>query len=136
MKKLIVICIIATMCVGCGGSSSVDKAISQVEKSIDKLQKNKSKTTAADLQALEKEMEEPLKILSDAIENDKVGTVNKMKIIAITAKWATLVMEVGLDEMKKAGFDQENIGDELEKIVDEMKQALPEEEDSASESNP
>jgi len=134
MKKLIIICIIATMFAGCHGGNSVDKAISQVEKSIDKLQKNKGKMTDAEWQNLQKETEEPLKVIADALQNNKVGALDKLKIIALTAKWTTAVMDAGFIEMQKAGFNPDSLGNELQKAADESDQ--PEQEDSVSESNP
>ena len=139
MKKLLIIGIIAAICTACGGgASSVDKAISQVEKSIAKLEKNKGKVTEEEWKALEKEVEEPMKVLADALESDKVGAMSKLKIVALTAKWATVVMEAGFGEMQKQlGTELENFGEKLEDAVKDIEgvdtQQTDSEESPASE---
>jgi hypothetical protein len=121
MKKLIIVGIIVAVCAACGGGSAVDKSISQVEKALAKVEKNKGKMTEADWKALEKEVEEPLKVISEALEKDKVGMVGKMKIIAVTAKWATVLAEAGISELeKRTGVERENFGKELEKAAKEI----------------
>ena len=121
MKKLIIFSIIVAICTACGGGSSVDKAISQVEKALEKVEKNKGKMTEEDWHALEKEVEEPLKVIADALENDKVGVVGKMKIIAVSAKWATALAEEGARELeRRTGVERENWGSELEKAAKEL----------------
>jgi TRAP-type C4-dicarboxylate transport system substrate-binding protein len=108
------------VCAACGGSSSVDKAVSRVEKALEKVEKNKGKMTEDDWKALEKEVEEPLKVISDALEKDEVGMIGKMKILAVTAKWATTLAEAGVSELeKKTGVEREKWGQELEKAVKE-----------------
>jgi len=130
MKKLIIICIIATLCAGCG-SNPVDKAIAQVQKSIDKLEKNKGKMTEADWQSLQKETEAPLKVIADAMENNKVGPLDKIKIMTVSAKWATAVMQAGFDEMKKAGLDQDGLGKALENATDDVDKTMSDGEDDS-----
>ena len=121
MKKLIIMGIIVAICTACGGSSSVDKAISQVEKALEKVEKNKGKMTEEDWRVLEKELEAPLKVISDALENDKVGVVGKMKILAVSAKWATALAAAGVSELeRRTGVERENWGSELEKAAKEL----------------
>ena len=123
MKKLFIACIIVAICTACGGSS-VDKAISQVEKALEKVEKNKGKMTEDDWRALEKEVEEPLKVISDALDNDKVGVIGKVKILAVTAKWATVLAEAGVQEIEKqTGVAMENWGTELEKAAKELEES-------------
>ena len=115
---------IVAICAACGGGSSVDQSISKVEKALKKVEKNKGKMTEADWRNLEKEIEEPLKVIADALESDKVGVVGKMKIIAVTAKWATVLAEAGLSELeKRTGIERENFGTELEKAAKELEKA-------------
>jgi len=121
MKKLLIAISIVALCAACGGSSSVDKSISQVEKALAKVEKNKGKMTEADWRTLEKEVEEPLKVIAQALESDKVGVVGKMKILAVTAKWATVLAEAGLSELeRRTGVERENFGKELEKAAKEI----------------
>jgi len=138
MKKLIITGIIVALFVACGGSS-VDKSISKVEKAIEKVEKNKGKMTEADWEALAKEVEEPLKVIADALEKDKVGLMGKMKIIAVTAKWATVLAEAGIGEMGKrlgeAGKELEKANQELQKsdFQKEIENAVKEFEKAAKE---
>ena len=123
MKKLIIAGIIVAICAACGGSSSIDKSISKVEKALEKVEKNKGKMTDEDWRALEKEVEEPLKVIAEALEKDKVGIVGKMKIIAVSAKWAAVLAEVGVKEIeKRTGVAREDFAKELEKAAKELEQ--------------
>jgi prefoldin subunit 5 len=125
MKKLFIAVFIVALCAACGGSSSVDKAISKVEKALEKVEKNKGKMTEEDWRNLEKEVEEPLKALVEALEKEEVGIVGKMKIVAVTAKWATVLAEAGARELeKKTGVGLENLGKELEKELDKAGKEL------------
>ena len=127
MKKIIIISIITVIFAGCGGSSQVDKSIAQVEKALEKVEKNKGKMTESDWKTLEKEMEEPLKVISDALESDKTGMVQKLKLVALAAKWGTVVMEAGFIEIEKqTGIDRENWGNEIEKAAKELEKAIKE----------
>ena len=117
MKKLIVAGIIVALFVACGGSNSVDKAISRVEKAVEKVEKNKGNMTESDWESLTKELEEPLKVISDALEKDKVGLMTKMKIIAVSAKWAAVLGQAGLNELGKQMVEA---GKELEKATKEL----------------
>jgi len=119
-KNLCMVSIIVMILTGCSGASSVDKAISQVDKSIEKLEKKKGNLTEEDWQNIQKEVEEPMKVISDALENDKVGAMTKLKILSLTARWATVVSQAGLNEMEKRsgefGKEIENATKELEKV--------------------
>ena len=127
MKKIAVISFIVALFVGCGGASSVDRAMAQVEKAIEKIEKNKGKLTESDWQILEKEVEEPLRVLSDAVENNKVGAIQKIKLITLSAKWATVVMEAGLTEIEReTGVSRENWQTELEKATKEIENSTQE----------
>ena len=113
------------MFAGCGGKSSVDKAVSQVEKAIEKVEKNKGKMTEADWQNLEKEVEAPLQIIANALETNKVGVVQRVKVMTLVTKWAAVAMEAGFTEIEKqTGIDRENWGNELEKATKELEKAL------------
>jgi len=131
MKKIVIVGIIVAIFAGCGGASSVDKAMGQIEKAIEKVEKNKGKMTENDWRILEKEVEEPLLVLSDALEKNKVGAIQKVKLITLTAKWATVVMEAGFTEIEKAtGVGRENWQTELEKAAQEIEKAAQELEKS------
>ena len=121
MKKLIIACVIVAICTACGGGSSIDKALSKVNKAVEQVEKNKSKMTDEDWNKLNKELEEPIKVLTDALDDNNVGVMKKMKILAATAKWATIFAEVGIKELEKAtGVERENLGKELDKAAKEL----------------
>ena len=136
MKRLIIISIVALLFAGCGGSSSIDKAISQVEKALEKVEKNKGNMTESDWQNLEKEMEEPLQVIANALETNKVGMVQRVKVMTLVAKWTAVAMEAGFTEIEKqTGIDRENWGNELEKATKDLEKALEEVEKNTTESN-
>ena len=137
MKRIIIVGIIAAIiCAGCGGSSSVDKAISQVEKALEKVEKNKGNMTQSDWQSLEKEVEEPLQVIADALEKNKVGVMDKLKVVTLVAKWSAVVMEAGFTEIEKeTGINRENLGAELEKAAKELEKAAEGIEKAAKDSN-
>ena len=140
MKKIFVVLIMVAVCAACGSSSSVDKAISQIEKALDKAEKNKGKMTDEDWRSLEKEVEEPLKVISDALEKDELKLMEKMKIVAVSAKWATTVAAAGISEMVKSTSGQReewvqelekatqdldgDLGKELEKAIQEIEKVV------------
>ena len=127
MKKFVIIGIIAAIFAGCGGSSSVDKAITQIEKALEKVEKNKGKMTESDWKSLEQEVEEPLKVIANALETNKVGMVERLKLMTLLAKWSTVAMEAGLTEIEKqTGIERENWSDELEKSAKDLEKAAKE----------
>ena len=112
---------------GCSGASSLDKSIGQVEKALQKVEKNKGKMTEEDWRTLEKELEEPLKVISNAIESDKVGVIAKVKIVALAAKWTAALTEAGIHEIEiQTGIDRDHWGTELEKVAKELEKASEE----------
>ena len=138
MKKLIIIGIITALFVGCGGSSSsVDKAISQLEKALDKVEKNKANMTEADWEALGKEMEEPLQVINNAMDSDQVGMMGKLKVITLVAKWTAVATEFGLKQLEKeTGINRENFGSEFEKAAQEIQKAAEQFAKQAAEQEP
>jgi len=119
-KNLFVLSILMMLFVGCGGSS-LDNAISQVEKSTEKLTTGKGKMTEADWQSLQKETEAPLKVIADELQAGKVGAMDKIKIMAVMAQWSAAVMNAGFSEVAKQtedlGKSLENASKELEKVT-------------------
>jgi len=131
MKKIIIIGIIIALCTACGTSSSVDKAMSQIEKSIAKIEKNKGNMTEDDWNNFQKEVEEPLKVIYEALESDKVGFTQKLKILTLTAKWTTAVAEAGFLEIgKDIDFDSENFKEEIENAIKEFEGLTPKTDES------
>ena len=94
----------------------------KIDKSIEKVEKNKDKMTKKDFEALDKEMEEPLKVLNDALENDEVGALDKLKIVGKVTKWAAVLVSAGFKvvgdelgkELKESGVTGEDVKKALE----------------------
>jgi len=127
MKRFIIIGIIAAICAGCGGSSSLNNAINQVEKALAKVEKNKGNMTEADWQNLEKEVEEPLQVIANALEANKVGMVERIKLMALVGKWTAVAMEAGFTEIEKqTGIKRDDWSNELEKAAKELEKAAKE----------
>jgi len=131
MKKIFILGIIATILAGCGGSA-VDNAISQIQKSTEKLEKSKGKMTEADWQVLQKETEAPLKVIADALQAGKVGAMDRIKVMAVMAQWSAAVMNAGFSEVAKQtdelGKAFDNASKELNNVssnLDSVSKALP-----------
>jgi hypothetical protein len=121
MKKLIIISIIVAICTGCGGASSVDSAISQVEKALQKVEKNKGNMTEADWKSLEQELEEPLRVIADALESNKIGVTGRIKVMSLMSQWVAVMMEAGLSEIgRDVDIDLENLEEEFENAAQEL----------------
>ena len=130
--------------VSCGGSgsgsgTSVDAALSQIEKAMDKVEKNKTSMTPADWQSLSEDLEGPARVLNEALENDQIGTMKKLKISAVMLRYAVVAGEAALhtvsdslkvkledktlqeffssDEMKDALQEVQKASEELKKMV-------------------
>ena len=115
--------------VACGGGSgtSVDAALSQIEKAMDKVEKNKTSMTQADWESLGKELEGPAKVLTEALESDQVGAMKKIKITGVMLRYAMVAGEAALhtaSDSLKVQIEDIN----LQKLLDsnEMKDAVQE----------
>ena len=89
---VVLACMTSILLIVACAKSPVDKAMEKIDKSIEKVEKNKDKMTKKDFEALDKEMEEPLKVLNDALENDEVGALDKLKIVGKVTKWAAVLV--------------------------------------------
>ncbi len=133
MKKLILAVLIAAICTACGGSP-IDKSIKQVEKALERVEKNKADMSRADWEALGKEMEEPLTVINEALENDEIGVLGKVKVVMLVAKLTAFMAEAGVATLEKeTGIDRENFGAELEKAGREIEKAIGEAEEKIQE---
>ena len=79
-----------------GGSSSVNSALSQMEKAMEKVEKNKTSMTTEDWKELDKELEDCVKVLNEALESEDVGTMTKLKISAVVLRYAAVAGEAAL----------------------------------------
>jgi 16S rRNA U1498 N3-methylase RsmE len=116
MKKLVIIFCIAVMCAACG-SSPVDSSIRQVEKALERVEKNKDTMTKADWEALGKEIEEPLTVINAALEGDQIGVVGEVKVVMLVTKITTLMAEAGVQML------EQETGVKSEELMDAIKEA-------------
>ena len=132
---VVLACMTSILLIVACAKSPVDKAMEKIDKSIEKVEKNKDKMTKKD-----KEMEEPLKVLNDALENDEVGALDKLKIVGKVTKWAAVLVSAGFKvvgdelgkELKESGVTGEDVkkalegvetttGDDVKKVLEEVK---------------
>ena len=142
---VVLACMTSILLIVACAKSPVDKAMEKIDKSIEKVEKNKDKMTKKDFEVLDKEMEEPLKVLNDALENDEVGALDKLKIVGKVTKWAAVLVSAGFKvvgdelgkELKESGVTGEDVkkvleevkstGDEVKKTLEELQSASDEE---------
>jgi len=136
-KVIIAAIIVAFAVVSCGNKgSSVDAALSRVEKAMDKVEKNKKSMTEADWQALSEDLEEHVNVLADAFESDKVSTLKKLKISAALLRHAAVLSEAAFYTLTDSlSVVADEWQDELKEVFDsdEMKQAIQEMQKAAEE---
>ena len=142
---IIVAIAIVFAAVSCGKGSSVNTALSQIEKAMDKVEKNKTSMTEADWKALSAELEQPAQVLNDALENDQVGGLKKIKIAAVMLRYAAVAGEAAMytltdslkvkmeetllaDSISVAADDLQELfeGDELKEAIQELQKATEE----------
>ena len=123
---------IAFAAVSCGSGSSVDAALAKIEKAMDKVEKNKTSMTEADWEALGEELEQPMKVLNDALENNQVGAMKKLKITAAMMRYMAVASEAALHTLME---ETQLANEEMQEVFDseEMKQAMQELQKAAEE---
>jgi hypothetical protein len=130
IHKFVVTTVVALFIVSCGGggSTSVDAAISHIEKVMAKIEKNKTSMTAADWEVLGAELEPYANVLNDALENNQIGAMKKIKISATLMRWAVVVGEAAMhtysDSLKVVMEGMNELKDVFES--DEMQEAMQE----------
>jgi len=130
-KIIIAAIAIVFTAVSCGSGSSVDAALAQIEKTMDKVEKNKTSMTEADWKALGQELEQPLHTLNEALENDKVSALKKLKISATMLRYVAVAGEAALRTVAdslKLQMDETHFGDSISIAVDKLHEAFDSEE--------
>ena len=94
----------------CGGSP-VDKAL---DDAIEKLEKKGDKMTKDEMDAIMKDLEEPVSVLNKTIEDNEVGGVTKIKIIAKVTKLTALATKVGIKNLDMGDFSDKAKGTKKE----------------------
>lgn len=89
----------------CGGSP-VDKALAKLDDAIEKLEKKGDKMTKDEMDAIMKDLEEPVSVLNKTIEDNEVGGVTKIKIIAKVTKLTALATKVGIKNLDMGDFSE------------------------------
>ena len=140
--KIIIMAIaIVFVAASCGKGSSVDAALSQIEKTMDKIEKNKTSMTEADWEAMGKELEAPFKILNDALESNQIGAMKKLKITAVMLRYAAVAGEAAVNTMTDL-LKESHLTDSISSIAtklqeefdsDAMDQAMQELQNAAEE---
>lgn len=131
MKKviyLLIFALTATMLISCAKNEG-QKALAEMEKITETAEKNKDKLTREEWKELAVRFEENEKIANEAAENGKIGVTDRMKFIAITARWAAVYGSSALMDDIFENLEQELQSDEvpldsLEEMIDLMKEAL------------
>ena len=88
----------------CGGSP-VDKALAKLDDAIEKLEKKGDKMTKDEMDAIMKDLEEPV---------SEVGGVTKIKIIAKVTKLTALATKVGIKNLDMGDFSDKAKGTKKE----------------------
>ena len=120
MKKTIValMCIVSLVIMTACGGSPVDKSLKKIDTAIEKLEKANKKGEKLSKEGMEqigKDLEEPLKVLNEALENDEIGGVTKLKIVAKVSKLSILAISAGLKDL------------DLNELMKDAKKTAPEE---------
>jgi hypothetical protein len=134
LKNIIGIIAIAIIVVSCGGGiggSSVNAALSQFEKAMERVEKNKNSMTEADWEAFSKELEEPIRILEDAAENNKIGMAEKIKISAVMMRYAAVLHEAAISTAAKSlneYIEETKDNEQLQEVlnIEELQKAMQE----------
>jgi hypothetical protein len=100
MKKAVLLYLMTGMfavslLTGCGGKSAVDDSIAQIEQAIEKLEKKGTDVTEEDWTAFGEEIREPLDELKKALEENRVGAIKKIRIVALAGKLITVAGKSG-----------------------------------------
>ncbi len=119
MKNLVIFVSVSLLVAACG-ASPVDSAIKQVEKALERVEKNKDTMTRADWEALDKELTPPLEVINTALENDEIGVVGKVKVVMLVAKVTTVMAEQGMKTLEsEAGLKEGELMDALKQAAGE-----------------
>ena len=110
MKKTIValMCIVSLVIMTACGGSPVDKSLKKIDTAIEKLEKANKKGEKLSKEDMEQ-------IGKEALENDEIGGVTKLKIVAKVSKLSILAISAGLKDL------------DLNELMKDAKKTAPEE---------
>ena len=101
----------------CGGNNEIfseEINYDTVDKCIEKLEKKGDKMTKDEMDAIMKDLEEPVSVLNKTIEDNEVGGVTKIKIIAKVTKLTALATKVGIKNLDMGDFSDKAKGTKKE----------------------
>ena len=122
MKKIIYLLLLTfalTSIVSCGGQNEGKTALREMEKIVERAEKDKDSLTDEEWKELAVSFEANEKIASQAAEENKLGVAGNMKLIALIARWATaygarmIVPEMTPDMNESL----KNLGSDLERLI-------------------
>ena len=90
LRPIMIISVISLLMVACGSKSPVDTAIAQVENLLKAAENEKEKWTDNEWAKFNEEFSEPYQILVDAINDDNVSALKKIKISTLMLKYITV----------------------------------------------
>lgn len=140
MKKIIYLLFFAltvTMIVSCAKNEG-QKALAEMEKITETAEKNKDKLTREEWKELAVRFTENEKIANEAAETGKIGIADRVKLIAITARWAgtygpSALMDDLFEKMGEELQTEENPLDSTKEALGSIKKALSGDESNNAE---
>lgn len=87
IRLLLLAFVVATL-TSCGQSEG-KKALLEMERIVEKAEKDKDKLTANEWEELSAAFEENEKVANEAAETGKLGIASRIKILTLTTRWAT-----------------------------------------------
>jgi len=121
VKIIVTVLVLVFSATSCGNGSSVNSALAKVNEAMDKVEKNKTSMSEADWKALNDELTPSIEILNQALESDKVGALQKIKITAAVLRFAAVAGEAALhtavDSLKVRLDSVSSIGDSVTKAL-------------------
>jgi len=127
VSSIVITLIITMVMISCGGGSSIDSALSQVENAMNKVEKNKTSMTEADWKALSDELEPSLKLLNDALESKDVSALKKIKISAVVLRYAAVASEAAFNTVAdslKVKMEETHLTDSIAKAINQVKEMV------------
>jgi len=101
MKKIVFLLLFAfaiITIISCGRQNEGKKALAEMERIVEKAETEKNELTADEWKELAASFEENEKIANKAAETGKLGVADRMKLVALTARWAAMAETTLLNE--------------------------------------
>jgi|GEM_PF-6056317 hypothetical protein len=102
MKKAefsILITVLLFVAVSCG-KNTVSRALTETEKIVSEAEKKKNTLTAEEWGEMNKKMEDQMRIINQALEDNHLKLTDRLKFLEIVARWTTVATEIGMKEIE------------------------------------